>query len=165
MRLSGLLLFLFLLLIQLGGCTPTHKTGTDSKTHLYPKFTAKGNIFITNLQKVQFHTIDLDGPNYTIDMIEIVESAKQQLEQQIQAAKSSAKNDLSKTIGLSVSSVHVSGIFKVTIYIRVDLGNGETRGVEAIGESWLLNQAIDNATYNIPEKILYSSSVLDYLEE
>lgn len=144
---------------------PTHKTGTDSKTHLYPKFTANGNISIKNLQKEQFHIIDLDGPNYTIDLIEIVESAKQQLENQIQAAKSSANNDLSKTIGLSVSSVHVSGIFKVTIYMRIDLGNGETRGVEAIGGSWLIDQAVDHATYNIPEKILYSSSVLDYLEE
>lgn len=91
--------------------------------------------------------------------------SKQQLENQIQTAKSSANNDLTKTIGLSISSVHVSGIFKVTIYLKIDLGNGETRGVEAIGESWLIDQAINQATYNIPEKILYSTSVLDYLEE
>lgn len=151
--------------MHLSGCTPIHKTGTDSKPHLYPKFNANGDISITNLQKEKFHTIDLHGPNYTIDLIEIVESAKQQLENQIQTAKSSANNDLTKTIGLSISSVHVSGIFKVTIYLKIDLGNGETRGVEAIGESWLIDQAINQATYNIPEKILYSTSVLDYLEE
>ena len=151
--------------MHLSGCTPTHKTGTDSKPHLYPKFNANGDISITNLQKEKFHTIDLHGPNYTIDLIEIVESAKQQLENQIQTAKSSSNNDLTKTIGLSISIVHVSGIFKVTIYMRIDIGNGETRGVEAIGESWLIDQAINQATYNIPEKILYSTSVLDYLEE
>ena len=165
MHTSASFFILLIFAMTFAGCVITHKTGTDTKPHLYPSFTVNGDISIINSQKRQYQTINLDGSTCTVDLIEIVDSAKQSIENQLKVAKSTNNADQNKSIGLSISNIHVTGIFKVTIHVKITLGNGISRGVEAKGKSFLINNAIDNATYNISDKVLFSIDVLNYIEK
>ena len=159
------LLLIMLLPLTLNGCAIKHKISTDTKMQVYPTFTAKGNISVINLEKREHLTISISPSTCTVNVNEIVENVKQAIKYQIIASQSAISNDQKKSIGLSISGIHVSGIFKVTICVKIVLGNGVIRGVEAKGESWNINKAVDYATHNISDKVLGSIDVLNYIEE
>ncbi len=146
------------------GCAVTHDVGSDSKKHDFPAFTVNGDVTVVNAQTRQFETLKLSGTNYTVDMIEIIENAKTIIEAEISAAKHSNTQGKNKTINLTISDIRVTGLFKCTMYIRIDLGDGQSRGVEANGKSWLIDKAVNDAIYDIPDKVLRSVDVLKYIE-
>jgi hypothetical protein len=152
------------------GCTLQH---TPSEQRIdparLPPFKPVAPVKLTNAQdSVENVSVPTVAATISVNYRDFTQLAIKLLKNELEKHGSTVQESAAKEIKLAIVDLKLlplSTSHKCLINYTVVTGEGYVRGLEAMGESWNIQTAIDTAITNVAIGVLNDEQILDYLEK